>query len=221
MQQRNETTGKILRFFTSLACILFGMCIILNMDNIKTALVEDVIPYVHSHMSNENIEVAKINTKFSAILNEQSEIVDVVLFRFVREDSNPNIFKGQIGITVLNRNGENQIDRNMYSLSTNKKAFQEILLNKVHYENLTAIRSECEEFFDVSTAFTCKKKSNVSIAYKTVVTIPISDKDGYSVIGYILLTLDREYDNKQIAKVVSDINPHVTEVKESMINFQD
>lgn len=220
MQRRIETKCKIVRFLTSLACILFGMFTILNMNSIKSTVVSDVIPFVHSQMSNERTEIININSKFTSILSEQAEIVDVVLFRFVREGTNEeNMYKGQIGITALNRNGNNKVEDQLFKISSHNKIFQEILLNKVHYENITSIKSECEEFYNSRESFTCKRSPNVDIAYKTVVTIPISDKDGYSVIGYILLTLNREYDNSQIAQVVSSIQPHITEVQESMLKF--
>lgn len=216
MQRRIETKSKIARFLTSLACILFGMCIILNMDNIKTAMVDEVIPYVHSHMSKPSPEVTKINSKFTTILHENEDVVDVVLFKFIKEEDDTTMYKGQVGVTVLNRGGKNVIDNSIYILSDNNKAFQEILLNKVHYENVTSVRAECNEFFNARDKFSCSASHNVNIAYKTVVTIPISDKDGYSVIGYILLTIDREYDNTQIQKVVSSIKPHIVAVQETM-----
>lgn len=220
MQKCIETKGRIARFMTSLACILFGMCIILNMDNIKAALVDEVIPFVHSHMSREGIEITNIDSMFSTILTEQTEVVDVVLFKFVRvEENQSTTYKGQIGVTALNRKGKATIQDTPYNMGNQNKILQEILLNKVHYENVTSIRSECEEFYNVYDSFTCRRSPAVNIAYKTIVTIPISDKDGYSVIGYILLTLNREYDNNQIAKVVSQIKPHVAEVQESMLKF--
>lgn len=217
---RMETKGKIARFLTSLACILFGMYIILIMDDIKTVLVNEVIPFVYLHMSRESTEVTNINNSFNSILTEQNEIVDVVLFKFIRtQDEQQTMYRGQIGITALNRQGKADVKDAKYIVGDQNRIFQEILLNKVHYENITAIRSECDEFYSASDSFTCGKPRQVNIAYKTIVTIPISDKDGYSVIGYILLTLNREYDNNQIAQVVSDIKPYVAGVQESMLKF--
>ncbi len=215
-----ETKGKIARFITSLSCILFGMLIILNMENIKTALVNEVIPFVYLHMSKESAEISNINSTFSTILTEQNEVVDVVLFKFVRvKDHEQTTYTGQIGITALNRNGKANVIETQYGVGEQKKIMQEILLNKVHYENITSIRSECYDFYNAQNSFSCERAPHVNIAYRTIITIPISDKDGYSVIGYILLTLNREYDNKQIARVVSDIRPHVAGVQESMLNF--
>ena len=215
-----ETKGKIARFLTSLTCILFGMIVIFNMENIKTALVNEVIPFVYLHMSKESKELTSINSTFSTILTEQDEVVDVVLYKFVRvQEKEQTTYTGQIGITALNRQGRANVQETQYGIGDQKKVMQEILLNKVHFENITSIRSECYEFYSPHNSFSCERSPKVNIAYKTIVTIPISDKDGYSVIGYILLTLNREYDNKQIEQVVSDIQPHVAGVQQSMLKF--
>lgn len=220
MQKRIETKSKIARFLTTLSCILFGMCIIYNMDKIKATMVADVIPYVHTKLSNESKEISNINSSFNKILSDNKEIVDVVLYKFVPDGNNVDLIKGQVGITVQSRNGNNSLDEGLYTIGHNKQAFQEILLNKVHFENVTALRSECEDFFNPVDSFTCKNTKHVQIAYKTIITIPIADTDGYSVIGYILLTLNREYEHDQITNVVRDVQIHVSNVQASMIKIQ-
>lgn len=222
MQGHIDKKQKIIRFVTSLACIFVSVFIILIVDNIKELLVNDVIPFVQTHMSSESAETAIINSRFADILAQQEEIVNVVLYKFVPADKNSastDLYKGQIGVAAVNRNGSEPIEDKIYSSSTNKRIFQEILLNKVHFENITAIRSECDDIFDASAEFTCKQTHNVDIAYKTVVTIPISANDGYSVIGYIMLTLNREYDNNQITQVVTEISPIISDVQQSMWKF--
>lgn len=220
MKKRLETKCKITRFLTTLSCVLFGMFIMFNMNRFETIMIEDVIPYVHSHMKSQNVEILNINSSFDKILDENNEIVDVVLFKFIPDSTNSDFIKGQISITVQSRDNSPSLNKKeVYSLGNNKIAFQEIMLNKVHYENITSLRTECQEFFNTSENFTCKSRQYVNISYKTIVTIPISDKDGYSIIGYILLTLNREYDNSQVAKMVRDIQPHIPSVQESMVRI--
>ena len=222
MQGHIDKKQKIIRFITSLACIFVSVFIILIVDNIKELLVNDVIPFVQTHMSSESAETAIINSRFADILAQQEEVVNVVLYKFVPEGNDSetsNMFKGQIGVASVNRNGLEPIEDKIHSTIINKRIFQEILLNKVHYENITAIRSECEDIFEAGSEFTCNQNANVHIAYKTVVTIPISANDGYSVIGYIMLTLNREYDNNQITQVVTDISPIISDVQKSMWKF--
>lgn len=218
MQRRIETKSKISRFLTTLSCILFGVFIIYNNDKIKLAIAEDVIPYIHQYMSRDREEIVNINTSFNKMLSDNKEIDDVVLYKFIPDSDNGDLIKGQMGITVQSRSG-NTLEEGLYTISHNKQAFQEILLNKVHFENVTALRSECDEFFNHQDTFTCKKVKHVQIAYKTIITIPISDDDGYSVVGYILLTLNREYDNEEVTSVVRGVQTHIPQVKASLFKI--
>lgn len=213
MQDRNVKRTKIVRFFTAVACFIFGIVIVLNSNTIKSKISEHVMPMVHEQIaSTDKNNILYVNKVFSNIIKDKPDVSTIVLYKFVPDDSS-SMFKGQLGLTIKDRDGKTSMNPDLYTMSNNKQALQEILLNKVHYENISSSKKECREFYNSKLNYDCLKFDNLHETYKTVVTIPLVDSNGYKVIGYVLFVLDKQYDNIQVQKIVNDIRPHLSGVQ--------
>lgn len=219
MQDRNVTRTKIVRFFTAIVCFLFGIVIVLNSSTIRSRMSEHVIPIVHEQIaSNDKNNISYVNKEFVKIIKKKHDISTIVLYRFVPDDKT-KMFKGQLGLTISDRNGKKSMNPDLFTMSNNNQALQEILLNKVHYENISSIKRECKEFYSVKINYDCLKFDNLHETYKTVVTIPLVDRNGYNVIGYVLFVLDKQYDNNQVQQIVNELRPHLKGVQDKANNI--
>lgn len=208
------TLYKITLWCSLIACFVISAVLIYNKDEIQGIITEHVIPYVHSYYSTNNKEVVKINTSFQDIIDKHNEVNTIVLYKFVPDEST-NMYKGQRGITTVIRDGST-FNTNINIMKTHNKTFQEIMLNKVHFVNITYAVNECVDYYKQEEYFSCKEYDYLFVHHSTVVTIPITDKTAFNVVGYVLLTLDHEYDNDQVQDIVNSVQKHIGDVKSSI-----
>lgn len=211
----NCTKSPLRKLWAIIACFLFGLVIVLNINSIKSTISDSVIPIVQKQVDRESYEIGKINILFSTIVKDNSTINSVVLFKFLR-DEETKFFKGHTGITLVDRNGVADLNSHVFSLIDDNNFMQEILLNKVHYENVNSRINQCINFYKVGTQYFCDEFKNVGHRYKTIITVPVIGYDGYSVIGYVMIVLNGKHNHTEVQKVVNSVRSKLVEVQSSL-----
>jgi|SRR6478609_6323861 len=211
----NCTKSPLRKFLAIIASVLFGLVIVLNINSVKSTVSDSVIPIVQKQVDRESYEIGKINTLFSTIVQEDSTINSVVLFKFLR-DEETKFFKGHTGITLVDRNGVADLNSHVFSLIDDNNFMQEILLNKVHYENINSKINQCINFYKVGTQYFCDEFKNVGQRFKTIITVPVIGTDGYSVLGYVMIVLNGKHDNTEVQKIVNSVRSKLVEVQSSL-----
>lgn len=200
---------------TLVVTILFGLAIVLNINSIKSTVSDSVIPIVQKHVDRESYEIGKINNLFTTIVKEDDTINSVVLFKFLHDDKT-KFFRGHTGITLVDRNGVAKLNSHVFSLIDDNNFMQEILLNKVHYENINANINQCINFYKIGTQYFCDEYKNVGQRYKTIITVPVISPDGYTMLGYVMIVLNGQYDHSEIQEVVNNVRSKLVEVQRSL-----
>lgn len=212
---------KLIRFFTFVGCAIVGVFLLLNTDKIEQMVAKTVLPFVHEQIVNNSLEVNKINASFQTILDTQSDVRTVVLYRFV-PDEKTDMYKGQVGVTIKDRyNRRRSMEPELYTLNSSKFAFQEIMLNKVHFENVSSSKNECFKFYahEEDSKYVCGDVTEIRSQKITIITIPVVDKAGYKVIGYILVTVDRNYNELHVEDLVNAIKPYISDIPNALKNM--
>ncbi|WNV47442.1 hypothetical protein ENKO_339c [Klebsiella phage fENko-Kae01] len=209
---KKSPLGRLLAF---VACFLFGLIIVLNVNFVKFTISDSVIPYVHKHVDRESYEIGKVNKVFSSIISDSSTINSIVLFKFIPDETS-KMYKGHTGITLVDRNGSADLNSHIFSLIDDNNLMQEIMLNKVHYENINADINQCINFYKIGSQYFCDEYKNVGQRYRTLITVPVINDDGYSVVGYVMIVLNGRYDNVEIQDIVNKVRSQVVEVQKSL-----
>lgn len=202
------------RLLAIVACFLFGLVIVLNINSVKST-ISDSVTTVQKHVARESYEIGKVNKQFTTIVKEHSTINSVVLFKFIKDDKSV-LLKGHTGVTLVDRNGVSDLNSHLFSLIEDNNFMQEILLNKVHYENIDANINQCLNFYKLGTQYFCDEFKNVGHRYKTLIAIPLNSKDGYSVVGYVMIVLNGQNNNLEVEKIVNDVRTQLVEVQDSL-----
>jgi len=202
------------RFLALVSCLLLGLVIVLNINSVKST-ISDSVTTVQKHVDRESYEIEKVNKQFLTIVKEHSTINSVVLFKFIKDDKS-FLMKGHTGITLVDRNGVAGFNSHIFSVIDDNNFMQEILLNKVHYENIDSNINQCINFYKLGTQYFCDEFKNVGHRYKTVITIPVNSKDGYSVIGYVMIVLNGQNNNIEVEQIVNDVRTQLVVVQDSL-----
>lgn len=203
------------RLVAFVTCILFGLVIVLNFNSIKSTVSDSVIPTVQKHVDRESYEIGKINTLFTNIIKENNSVNSVILFKFIKEE-NSHYLKGHSGVTLVDRDGITTLDPRIFSLIDDHNFMQEIMLNKVHYENVNANINQCINFYKVGNQYFCDEYQNVGQLFKTLITVPVIGNDGYTVIGYVMIVLNGKHNNLEVECVVNLLRAQLVEVQRSL-----
>lgn len=203
------------RLLTLVSCFLFVLVLVLNFNSIKSTVSDSVIPTVQKHVDRESYEIGKINTLFRNIIKENVSVSNVLLFKFIQDDKS-HYLKGHYGVTMVDRDGHTNLNMRIFSLIDDNIFMQEIMLNKVHYENVNANINQCINFYKVGTQYFCDEFQNVGQRYKTLITVPVMANDGYSVIGYVMVVLYGKHDNTEVESVVNQLRTQLVEVQRSL-----
>ncbi len=217
MQNKRIVNG-IFRFITVCMCFILGITILLSKEKIENEIIKTVFPSVEKYISKSSYELKKINHEFGNILNSETDINTVVLYKFI-PDSETHFFKGQVGVALRDRNGNEKVMTDLYTLDRSNNAYQEILLNKVHYENIFGSKMECGMFYNKELDYSCQDVQNISYSNYTIITIPVLDHNGYQVTGYIMLTINKRYHQYEVQGLVNSIKPYVLTISASMENI--
>lgn len=138
MFKHKRIFGAILRVFAVCACMSLGLVVFLNKSHIEDKLTNNIIPLLEKTFFKSSYELEQINIAFERIIEEESDINTIVLYKFI-PDEYTQMHKGQIGLALRDRSGIRRIRTDMYTLDRSDRAYQEIFLNKVYYENIFRI----------------------------------------------------------------------------------
>lgn len=202
------------RFLTIVACFLFGLVIVLNINSVKST-ISDSVTTVQKHVDRESYEIGKVNTLFSTIVKDDGTINSIVLFKFIQDEKSVYL-KGHTGVTLVDRTGVADLNSHVFSLIDDNNFMQEILLNKVHYENINSNINQCINFYKVGTQYFCDDYKNVGQRFKTVITVPLNDSNGYTVSGYVMIVLNGKHNNIEVESIVNSIRHQLVEVQGSL-----
>lgn len=213
MFNRKDKPSILERFFTIVACFVLGVFVLINANFIQGKAEAEVFPIMMnsvyaSQQNNENI-----NIEFRKMMIKYPDIHSVVLYKFV-QDSGTSIYTGQINITSETQDGSKlPVDSNINPMVDSTNSIQDILLNKINYENVATIQLLCENKFNASQLFSCERYKKIGSQYKSVISIPIIQNVDVGVIGYVMITLGSEYDNLQVQDLVNGLRPYITSVQ--------
>jgi hypothetical protein len=213
MFNRKEKPSILERFFTIVACFVLGVFVLVNSNFIQGTAEAEVFPLMMnsvyaSKQTNENI-----NVEFRKMMLKYPDIQSVILYKFV-QDSGTSIYTGQVNITSETHDGS-KIPEDSYvnPMMDSTNSIQDILLNKINYENVATIQLLCEDRFSSSQLFSCERYKKIGTTYKSVISIPIIQNVNVGVIGYVMVTLGSEYDNLQVQDLVNGLQPNITSVQ--------
>lgn len=215
MFNRKERFTVLCRFLTIAACFVIGLFVLLNVNSIKTAVKKEVFPLLTDSMYNLNQQnVDNINMEFRKMIINFPDISSVVLYKFV-SDSGTSIYTGQLNITSESNIGTKlSRDNKITPMEDSTNNVQEILLNNVHYDNISTIQLLCNSRFDTTKPYSCEKYKQIGSKYKSVISIPIVHTVDVGVVGYVMITLGSEYDNLQVQDLVNNLRPYISSVQQ-------
>lgn len=214
MQNKRIVNG-IFRFITVCMCFVLGIIILLSKETIENNIKRNIFPLVEQYVFNNSYELKKINSEFGNILTNLSDVNAVVLYKFIPDDET-RLFKGELGVALQDRTGTKTTLSDLYSIKRSNKAYQEILLNKVHYENIFGSKMECTMFYNKELEYSCQDVREISYSNYTIITIPVLSRNGYQVNGYIMLTIGKRYDQYEVQKLVNKLKPYVVTISASL-----
>lgn len=201
------------RFFTLISCIIFGIIILFNGNTIKTEVRELATPVLMStfyDMSGSNVRVVK--QMFKTIIKQNSDVLKLELYKFTPE-KNSNLYNGQINVVTAVRKGNENVNKTFIPMVASNDNIREILLNTVHHDTVSTLKTSCESEYISTRFYTCSKYTRVESSAKSIVSIPIVDNTGYKVLGYVTITLKYEYTNDQIQILVNGLQADIRRIQ--------
>ena len=202
MLKLTERQTAVGRFVTLIACIIFGIIILFNGNTIKTEVRDIVSPVLMStfyDMSGSSVRMVK--SMFDLFLEDNPDIINIALYKFTPE-KNSDLYNGQINVTASVRLGHEAKFDAFIPMKESSDNVQEILMNTVHHDTISTVKTSCETEYSSSRFYTCYKYTSFESSVKSIVSIPVVDSSGYRVMGYVTVTLDREYTNNQVQVLV-------------------
>lgn len=197
----------LMRISTLIICLLLGTFIFTNRFTFKEVIQENVFPVVADVFYGAS-EQELISITLERMMDKNIQITSAVVYGFI-PDEKTAIYKNQKVIATQSR-------FDLYGppiglledISTNRNV-QNILLNKIQYDNTKTIQILCESLFDINHVYSCDKYKTIGLSNKSVVSIPVLDTNTYGVLGYVVITLDDEYSNIDIQNLVNNSKPYI------------
>lgn len=195
----------VLRLLTFFMCVLFVL-VISNSNYLKSEVRDLVSPVLMSsffNISGGNIQL--INDEFRDIIHKHGDILQIELYKFTTEN-NSDLYGGQVNVAKA-INGKHQLtdSKPFIPISESAGSVKGILMNNVYHETSERIRHRCTDTFDVVKDYSCGQYAMVDSPSRSVVSIPLVNAGGYRVIGYLTIVLDREYNDKEVQRLVNDV----------------
>lgn len=134
---------------------------------------------------------------------ENEHINSIVAYQFIA-DKETSIYKDQMVIASKSKNGVSPYIAGFKESVALNVNVQNILLNKIQYDNTKTINVLCENLFDINHVYSCEKFKMIDTKHKSVVSIPILDNDTFGVLGYVVITLDGEYNHSDVETLVNN-----------------
>lgn len=136
------------------------------------------------------------------MMAENEQINSIVAYQFIADEVT-SIYKDQMVIASKSRVGTSHFVIGYKEPVTLNGNVQNILLNKIQYDNTKTINVLCENLFDVNHVYSCEKFKMIDTKHKSVVSIPILDNESFGVLGYVVITLDGEYNHSHVEALVN------------------
>jgi hypothetical protein len=128
--------------------------------------------------------------------------------------------KAKFGLALRDRSGVRRMRTDMYTLDRSDRAYQEIFLNKVHYETIVGSKLECSLFYDNTKDYSCDDVQHIRYTYNTIITIPILDKKKFEVAGYVMITTNRTFNQHEVQDLINNIRPYMKNFDDSIQNIK-
>lgn len=227
MLNLKEKINLVTRILTFLSCFVFCILMVLHSDYVKHLAIENIIPLLSNNETSQvqsdtapsavvdttNVDI--INNEFDNIFNSNQDISSIVLYKFV-SPSGSKLYNGQMIIASKNKNKPIENNGNIESIHDNSDMIQELLLNKIRYDNISTIKTLCKTKYDQEKNFSCAKFQQLGTSFKSVVSIPMVDKKSLAVIGYIMITLDSDYNNLEIENIVNNLDKNIENIQKQI-----
>ena len=201
------------RILSIVACFVLGLFVLMNVNAVHNKAEADVFPIVMSQVHEINKNSENINIEFRKMMIKVPDISSVVLYKFV-PDKGTSMYTGQINVTSETSDGTKlPNDRTVVPMVDSTNNIQEILLNNVHYENISTIQLLCQNQFDAAQQYSCAKYKKIDSKSKSIISIPIIKNIDVGVVGYVMITLGSEYDNLQVQDLVNELRPYISSIQ--------
>lgn len=213
MFNRKEKLSFLERILSVVACFVLGLFVLFNANLLSDKALANAIPVAMGQVYEETQNAEAINLEFRKMMLKNPDISSVVLYKFVR-DKGTSMYTGQINVTSETSDGTKlPNDSKIVPMVDGTNNIQEILLNNIHYENISTIQLLCENRFDTAQFYSCEKYKRIGSKYKSIISIPIIQNINVGVVGYVLITLGSEYDNLEVQDLVNELRPNIASIQ--------
>lgn len=202
------------RVLVAFSCIVFGFLMYFNTVNIQEVANNALSPYLLESYSISQSKVQEIDNQFGQIIDTTPSVSTILLYKFVA-NKNTAIYDGRIGVTSKSRDEGNLITRFKdlwLPMQSDTDRMQTLLLNNTHYETYEQIRLICERKRTETISKECDTYFNTRDDYKAVFTLPLFNKEDYSVKGYITFLLSKELTENEQQVFIKSVAPYIQKV---------
>lgn len=206
----NCTLCTICKCVIFVLLIVTGCMVYVARDDIRST-AEKLVPPSESSILYQG-KIQNMDDILSGYLKKYTDVKAVSVYKFIQYNGSA-LYKGQMNILTSYRDSDFSIDDWKPEVHSLDGSLQDVLFNKVHYETITSVRVGCDKIYTASPNFSCEKYKVISEDFRSVVTIPIMDTRTFTITGYVMVLLEKEYDNKQVQSMVSEIRPYIDKIQ--------
>lgn len=202
------------RILVAFSCAVFGFLMYFNTLNIQDVANNALSPYILESYRISQSNVQEIDQQFGEIINSTPTVSTILLYKFVA-NKNTAIYDGRIGVTSKSRDGGNFITRFKdlwLPMQSDTDRMQTLLLNNTHYETFDQIKVICERKRTGQISKECDTYFKTQNEYKAVFTLPLFNKEDYSVKGYITFLLSKELTQDERNLFIQSVAPYIEKV---------
>lgn len=202
------------RVLVIFSCAVLGFLMYFNTLNIQEVANSALSPYILESVRISRNNVQEINTQFGEIIDSTPSVSTILLYKFIA-NKNTAIYDGRIGVTSKSRDGDDFITRFKdlwLPMQSDTDRMQTLLLNNTHYETYNEIKVICERKRTTPISKECDTYFNTRDEYKAVFTMPLFDKEDYSVKGYITFLLVNELNENERKSFINKVSPFIEKV---------
>lgn len=202
------------RILIAFSCAVFGFLMYFNTLNIQDVANNALSPYILESYRISQSNVQEIDQQFGEIIDSTPTVSTILLYKFVA-NKNTAIYDGRIGVTSKSRDGGNFITRFKdlwLPMQSDTDRMQTLLLNNTHYETFDQIKIICERKRTGQISKECDTYFKTQNEYKAVFTLPLFNKEDYSVKGYITFLLSKELTHNEQKLFIQSVAPYIEKV---------
>lgn len=202
------------RILVAFSCAVFGFLMYFNTLNIQDVANNALSPYILESYRISQSNVQEIDQQFGEIIDSTPSVSTILLYKFVA-NKNTAIYDGRIGVTSKSRDGGNFITRFKdlwLPMQSDTDRMQTLLLNNTHYETFDQIKVICERKRTDQISKECDTYFKTQNEYKAVFTLPLFNKEDYSVKGYITFLLSKELTQHEQQLFIKSVAPYIEKV---------